>query len=451
MASSSPETSFEPASVERRRAYLAGLEPFFHVVASVEELDDVGVDEYGHAACPRTGAARPAHRRRPAPHGVVAMDATCPHRGADLGLGWVNDACDAVVCRYHGFEWGADGAVCRIPALEATGRSLPTGAGWRVETFPTVVRYGLVWVCLAAEPRLPVIDLPEAEDDDFRSLPQPTETWRAMCGRMVEASLDTYHFAFAHRSSIGDPSLPAAPVAHVVHPTTPTHRVRHRAAGRRGGDLRHGRRRGRARQSCLVTGSQSSRPSSSMMKTTGDVAFAALLAMHPRRAEETTAYRRIYPHRELGRRSRRVQRTQAQVFAEDRLVVESQRPWELTTDLDAELHASMDRPTVGYRRWLASLGIVLLVVAQETFERAPDMGLEQRAASPALSGLDRREDRLVLTRLFFPGERRAPSATVMSATWSATSSISSRSRSFGQGLYSSEWKRRFDTARSTRS
>jgi hypothetical protein len=36
------------------------------------------------------------------------------------------------------------------------------------------------------------------------------------------------------------------------------------------------------------------------------------------------------------------------------------RPQELRTDLDAELQAWMDRPTVNYRRWLAQMGIEFL-------------------------------------------------------------------------------------------
>ncbi|MES1248317.1 MAG: aromatic ring-hydroxylating dioxygenase subunit alpha [Actinomycetota bacterium] len=349
MGSSSPDLV-----EDRRRAYVDGLTPFFHAVASVEELDEAGVDEYG---TPRVLARELLGRRIVVARlrdGVVAMDATCPHRGADLGLGWVSDAADAVVCRYHGFEWGGDGAVCRIPALEAAGHSLPAGSGWRVETFPVVVRYGLVWVCLAAEPALPVVDLPQAEDDGFLALPQPTETWQATCGRMVEASLDTYHFAFAHRTSIGDPSLPAAPTATVV-PSDSAYCIEYDivqpaaeavtyASSSDETVVSHYRF---AVQPSVVT----------MTKSTGDVAFAALLALHPRSVDETTVYRRIYPHRGWDVDLDAFQQMQAQVFAEDRLVVESQRPWELATDLDEELHALMDRPTVGYRRWLSSLGV----------------------------------------------------------------------------------------------
>ena len=94
-----------------------------------------------------------------------------------------------------------------------------------------------------------------------------------------------------------------------------------------------------------------------MIKTTGGVRFATLLAMCPIDAHSTTAYRIIFPHRDWDVDHEHFQRIEDAIFAEDRLVVESQRPWELKTDLDAELHALMDRPTVGYRRWLSTMGI----------------------------------------------------------------------------------------------
>jgi phenylpropionate dioxygenase-like ring-hydroxylating dioxygenase large terminal subunit len=356
MTSSSPDLGDPEIAEERRRRYVEGLTPFFHVVASVDELDRLGIDEYGTQ---RVLARELLGRRIVVARlhdGVVAMDATCPHRGADLGRGWVNDACDAVVCRYHGFEWGADGTIRRIPALEAVGRSLPTGPGWRAETFPTVVRYGLVWVCLAAEPRLPVIDLPQAEDDEFLSLPQPNETWQATCGRMVEASLDTYHFAFAHRSSIGNPDLPSAPVAKAVASDS-AYCIEYDIVQPAAEAVTYAS--SSARERTVVSHySFAVQPSVvTMTKSSRDVSFAAMLAMHPHSAEATTVYRLIYPHRDWNVDLDAFQRTQARVFAEDRLVVESQRPWELATDLDQELHALMDRPTVGYRRWLSSLGV----------------------------------------------------------------------------------------------
>jgi Rieske [2Fe-2S] domain len=67
--------------------YLQALRPFYHAVATVEELDAVGTDDYG---TPKVlGKELLGQRIVLARLGgeVVALNGTCPHRGADLGLG----------------------------------------------------------------------------------------------------------------------------------------------------------------------------------------------------------------------------------------------------------------------------------------------------------------------------------------------------------------------------
>lgn len=324
-------------------------------MATLSELESVGTDEAG---CPRVLARELLGERIVVARlgsEVVAMHGTCPHRGADLALGWVSEASDAIVCRYHGFEWGANGRIVRVPALEAAGKSLPAGKSWCAATYPTIVRYGLIWVCLGAEPRLPLVDVFEAGDPAYRPLHQRPDAWRATCGRIVEASLDTYHFAFTHRGTIGDPSVPGAPVAATLD-IDGAYAIEYELAQPAVTDVTYlssdapGTVRSRYRfvaQPSVVY----------MVKSTGTVTFATLLAMHPRNAGETVIYRTIFLARDGKFDADAFQRTQNAVFREDKVVVESQRPSEVSSDLDAELHALMDRPTVGYRRWLASLGV----------------------------------------------------------------------------------------------
>ena len=45
------------------------------------------------------------------------------------------------------------------------------------------------------------------------------------------------------------------------------------------------------------------------------------------------------------------------VFAQDKWIVESQRPPEIPLDLSAELHIRADKFSVAYRRWISDLGI----------------------------------------------------------------------------------------------
>jgi phenylpropionate dioxygenase-like ring-hydroxylating dioxygenase large terminal subunit len=48
---------------------------------------------------------------------------------------------------------------------------------------------------------------------------------------------------------------------------------------------------------------------------------------------------------------------QDQIFAQDRPILESQRPELLPLDLQAELHLRSDRTAIAYRRWLRQLGV----------------------------------------------------------------------------------------------
>ena len=45
------------------------------------------------------------------------------------------------------------------------------------------------------------------------------------------------------------------------------------------------------------------------------------------------------------------------IFAQDRPIVESQRPALLPLDLQAELHLRSDRTALAYRKWLKEQGI----------------------------------------------------------------------------------------------
>ena len=63
---------------------------------------------------------------------VHAFDGICPHRGASLGEGFLNDGC--LVCPWHGWQFDLQ-----------TGMYAP-GSG--VTKFVTEVRDGAVWVAL---------------------------------------------------------------------------------------------------------------------------------------------------------------------------------------------------------------------------------------------------------------------------------------------------------------
>ena len=83
-------------------------------------------------------------------------------------------------------------------------------------------------------------------------------------------------------------------------------------------------------------------------------------AVKPLAADRCVVYRRLYTAGDWPVDLSEFYATQTRVNEEDRLVIESQRPWELVTDLDAELQAYVDRPTVAFRRWLTGRNIYFL-------------------------------------------------------------------------------------------
>jgi phenylpropionate dioxygenase-like ring-hydroxylating dioxygenase large terminal subunit len=72
--------------------------------------------------------------------------------------GWLAGC--ALVCPYHGWEYGPEGTATRIPQL---GDGVPIPPGARLATVRTAVRHGWVWACLAPEGAevLPVPEVPE--------------------------------------------------------------------------------------------------------------------------------------------------------------------------------------------------------------------------------------------------------------------------------------------------
>ncbi|MCS6946390.1 MAG: aromatic ring-hydroxylating dioxygenase subunit alpha [Steroidobacteraceae bacterium] len=150
----------------------------------------------------------------------------CVHRGAALANGRIVDG--NVECPYHGWQFGGQGRCLRIPAL-GDDATIPKRA--RIDSYPTMERYGWVWVFLG--------DLPEAErpqvPDLFPEYALP-EQWRAIhyhgeghvnWARFEENSLDTAHINFVHPTF----GTRRAPRVQTV-PITPTqygakvHRVR---------------------------------------------------------------------------------------------------------------------------------------------------------------------------------------------------------------------------------
>jgi phenylpropionate dioxygenase-like ring-hydroxylating dioxygenase large terminal subunit len=132
----------------------------------------------------------------------------CCHRSAKLSRGWCER--NRLVCCYHGWEYGANGTVLRVPQ-GATGEERATRMA--IPSFRAEERYGYVWVALAE----PLQDIPEIEAaarPGIRQIDQFYETWRCTGLRFHENSFDNAHFSFVHSGTFGNrdnpvPVLPA--------------------------------------------------------------------------------------------------------------------------------------------------------------------------------------------------------------------------------------------------
>ncbi len=132
---------------------------------------------------------------------VAAARDRCPHRDAALSQGWTCEG--RIVCPYHGWEYGADGPVVRVPQTPDV-RRFP--ARFRIDTVPVQTGDGVVWVCLddpvRAVPAVPAVG------PGWRFVREFDEEWATAPARLMENSFDPAHTVFVHRATFGDTSRP---------------------------------------------------------------------------------------------------------------------------------------------------------------------------------------------------------------------------------------------------
>jgi phenylpropionate dioxygenase-like ring-hydroxylating dioxygenase large terminal subunit len=131
---------------------------------------------------------------------AAVTDRRCPHRGGDLADGAVKE--NGIQCPYHGWRFdGATGACVEIPSAGTRNR-LPPGARIRIEAYPVVEKYGLVWTCLG-NPLNPVPNLPELDALDMKYLVgRPIPTTAGILAA-AENFCDVAHFPYVHGTTMG--------------------------------------------------------------------------------------------------------------------------------------------------------------------------------------------------------------------------------------------------------
>lgn len=129
-----------------------------------------------------------------------AFNDKCPHRGASLGLGWVEG--DNLRCRYHGWCFEPAGRCVEIPSLS---ESDPIPARARLQEYECEIRYGFIWVRLKPGADTLIPHFPAWDDPHMTCIEGSPYLWPCSAGRRVANFIDVTHFAYGHRGTLGGP------------------------------------------------------------------------------------------------------------------------------------------------------------------------------------------------------------------------------------------------------
>jgi phenylpropionate dioxygenase-like ring-hydroxylating dioxygenase large terminal subunit len=273
-------------------------------------------------------------------HGAVDR---CPHRDARLSVGWV-DGC-ALVCPYHGWEYGPEGKATRIPQLDA-GTPIPPQA--RLETVQVAERYGWVWACLSTDPALALPEIPEYDDPAWRAIHEPDSDWACPAVLLLENNIDPAHIAFVHRGSFGTPVRPEVPVAEVDRQA---HGLRTRYV------VPVESRPGEEGATVRTTTTQVHGPLLALIRITYPDGLVHLMikACTPVDDRVTRQLQTVVRNDgEADRPAADVIAFDDQVWTEDKAVLETaHHDWFL--DLTANVHIKVDRPSIEYRRFMSDV------------------------------------------------------------------------------------------------
>ena len=123
--------------------------------------------------------------------GLVAR--ACPHRGADMCFGRVED--NAIRCPFHGWAFDTTGQCVDQPA-EPDGSRMKENI--KVTSYPVVEKNGIVWAYMGEgePPAFPAFDCfiaPESHVFSFKGL------WECNWLQALEVGIDPAHASFLHR------------------------------------------------------------------------------------------------------------------------------------------------------------------------------------------------------------------------------------------------------------
>ncbi|MFH7808673.1 Rieske 2Fe-2S domain-containing protein [Acinetobacter sp. BSP-153] len=276
----------------------------------------------------------------------------CPHRGVPLTKGWIKG--EDLVCPYHGLHYNTDGKCVKIPAQpELTQIS----DRFSLTKFPVVLRYGLIWTSLfgrnETDANFPNLDT--WDHGEHQAILPPYVDIGGSSGRQLEGFIDVAHFAWVHSASFADADNPVVQ----KYSTVRTDYGLHTEYVSDVSNYPHGM--------------QHLAPEGFLWKRVFDVypPFSAILTIYfpengvlkilnaccPVSHNKTRLFVPLTRNFDTTGDLEAVYAFNAQIFAEDQDMVESQKPEELPLDIGMEAHFEADRSSTTYRRILAEWGL----------------------------------------------------------------------------------------------
>lgn len=136
---------------------------------------------------------------------VAAVQDFCPHRGAPLSLGYLENG--ELVCGYHGLRMGRDGKTTSMPK-QRVGR-FPCVKSYSVEE-----RHGFIWVWTGDKKLADTNLIPHLEWANNPEWAYGGGLFHINCNYqlMIDNLMDLTHETYVHASSIGQKEIDEAPV-----------------------------------------------------------------------------------------------------------------------------------------------------------------------------------------------------------------------------------------------